>query len=96
MRQIKKKAEQQVTQPCRYVQENCQTNWQVIDCGATALSDKFTLHPMKMSVSLSPKFKVSKVENYDGSQDPIDHRKTFKAHIMLHDYTNEIACQTFP
>lgn len=44
-----------------------------------------------MTISLSQKFKVSRMEMYDGSKDLIDHLDNFKTQIMLHNFEGEIA-----
>lgn len=48
-----------------------------------------------MADPLLPKFRVSPMEVYDGTQDPMEHFKTFKAHMMLHGYPVEVACKAF-
>ncbi|XP_059446601.1 uncharacterized protein LOC132178164 [Corylus avellana] len=42
------------------------------------------------------KFKMPRVDKYDGSGDPSDHMESFRAHIILHDTPDEIACRAFP
>ncbi|XP_059446479.1 uncharacterized protein LOC132178030 [Corylus avellana] len=49
-----------------------------------------------MRFPLPDKFKVPRVDKYDGSGDPSDHMESFRAHIILHDTPDEIACQAFP
>lgn len=49
-----------------------------------------------MAVPLPPKFKVPLVEMYDGSKDPGELLETFKAHMTLHRFSNEIVCWGFP
>lgn len=49
-----------------------------------------------MAVLLSLKFKVVQIEMYEGSKDPVEHLKSFKAHMTLHNFLEEIACQAFP
>ncbi|XP_042964564.1 G-type lectin S-receptor-like serine/threonine-protein kinase At1g67520 [Carya illinoinensis] len=44
-----------------------------------------------MAITLSSKFKIPQVDIYDGSRDPVDHLKNFKAHITLHDFPGEVA-----
>ncbi|XP_059428602.1 uncharacterized protein LOC132162383 [Corylus avellana] len=41
-------------------------------------------------------FKVPWVGEYDRSGDPSDHKESFRAHIILHETPDEIACQAFP
>ncbi|XP_041027035.1 uncharacterized protein LOC121267253 [Juglans microcarpa x Juglans regia] len=49
-----------------------------------------------MAVPLPPKFKIPHIEAYDGSKDPLEHLETFKAHMILHGFPNEVACRAFP
>lgn len=49
-----------------------------------------------MVIPLPPKFRVLTMVLYDGGRDPLDHLHTFRAHMMLHGYPNEIACRAFP
>ena len=42
------------------------------------------------------KFKMPRVEKYDGSGDPQSHLEAFKEHIDLHGTPNAIACRAFP
>lgn len=46
-----------------------------------------------MVVPFPPKFKVSQIEMYDGSRDPIDHLENFKVHMILHEFpwTNSLS-----
>ncbi|XP_059447484.1 uncharacterized protein LOC132178889 [Corylus avellana] len=41
-------------------------------------------------------FKVPLIGEYDGSGDPSDHMESFRAHIILHETPDEIACRAFP
>lgn len=49
-----------------------------------------------MMVPLLPTFRVSHLELYDGSRDPVEHLETFKVHMTLHIFPREIACRAFP
>ncbi|XP_059441743.1 uncharacterized protein LOC132174049 [Corylus avellana] len=49
-----------------------------------------------MRFPLPDKFKMPWVNKYDGSTDPYDHMVSFRAHIILHDTPDEIACRAFP
>ena len=42
------------------------------------------------------KFKMPRVEKYDGSGDSQDHLEAFQEHIVLHGTSDEIACRAFP
>jgi hypothetical protein len=49
-----------------------------------------------MRYPLPNRFKVPRVDKYDGSGDPTDHMESFRAHIILHDTPDEIFCRAFP
>lgn len=49
-----------------------------------------------MMVLLSQKFKVPQIELYDRSKNLVEYLNTFKAHMSLHNFSEEIACQAFP
>jgi hypothetical protein len=42
------------------------------------------------------KFKMPRVEKYDGSGDPKVHIEAFQEHLILHGTSDEIACRAFP
>jgi hypothetical protein len=42
------------------------------------------------------KFKMPRVEKYNGSGDPHAHLKAFREHIILHGTLDKIACRAFP
>ncbi|XP_059446340.1 uncharacterized protein LOC132177880 [Corylus avellana] len=41
-------------------------------------------------------FKVPQIGEYEGSGDRSDHMESFRAHIILHETPDEIACRAFP
>ena len=45
---------------------------------------------------LPPKFKMSSLDSYDGTRDPLDHIATFKTTIHLQGVPDEIMCRAFP
>lgn len=49
-----------------------------------------------MAAPLPPKFKVTQMEMYDGSKDPLEHLETFKAYMTLHGFPREVAYKAFP
>ncbi|XP_059431559.1 uncharacterized protein LOC132165071 [Corylus avellana] len=53
-------------------------------------TDRVMRHP------LPDKLKVPRVDKYDGSGDPTNHIESFRAHLILHDTPDEIACRAFP
>lgn len=36
------------------------------------------------------------METHDMIRDPLEHLKTFKAHMTLHNFPGEVACRAFP
>lgn len=48
-----------------------------------------------MAVLWPPKFRVPYMEMYNKSKDPLEQLETFKAHITLHGFLEEIACRAF-
>jgi hypothetical protein len=42
------------------------------------------------------KFKMPRIEKYDGSGDPQDHLEAFREHLILHGTPDKIACRAFP
>ena len=51
--------------------------------------------PTVMKVPLSLKFKMSVLESFDGTKDPLDHLKTYKALMDLQAVPDEIMCRAF-
>jgi hypothetical protein len=49
-----------------------------------------------LNFPLPDKFKDPRVDKYDGSRDPSDHKEGFRAHLALHGTPDEIACRAFP
>jgi hypothetical protein len=41
------------------------------------------------------KFKLPRIEKYDGSEDLQDHLEAFREHLILHGTLDEIACRAF-
>ena len=48
-----------------------------------------------MEQPISPQFKMPQTELYDGSVDPLDHLKAFKALMLLHEANDGTLCQAF-
>ena len=44
------------------------------------------------SFPLPPKFRMSQIEAYDRSKDPLDHLESFKTLMHLHGVADEIIC----
>lgn len=49
-----------------------------------------------MRYPLLKKFKVPHIKPYDGTDDPVERLKSYRAHINLHTTLDEIACRAFP
>ena len=45
---------------------------------------------------LPPKFRLSQLESYDGSKDPLDHIESFKTLTILQMTPYEVMCMAFP
>ena len=48
------------------------------------------------SFPLPPKFRMPKVETYDGLKDPLDHLESFKSLMYLQGVVDKIMCRAFP
>ena len=48
------------------------------------------------SFPLSPKFRMSQIESYDGAKDPLDHLESFKTLMHLQGVVGKIMCRAFP
>jgi hypothetical protein len=46
--------------------------------------------------TMPDKFKMPRVEKYDGSRDLQAHLEAFREHIILHGTSDKIACRAFP
>ena len=44
---------------------------------------------------LPPKFRMSQVEVFDGTKDPVDHLNTYKNQMELHGYQDPVRCRAF-
>ena len=51
--------------------------------------------PQIMSEAVSSKFRMPQAELYDGTTDPLDHIKSFKALMLLHRATDGMLCHVF-
>lgn len=49
-----------------------------------------------MADQLPPRFKVHKIELYDGTINLVEYMKKFTAKITIHGYSGEIACRLSP
>ncbi|XP_040987743.1 uncharacterized protein LOC121235461 [Juglans microcarpa x Juglans regia] len=49
-----------------------------------------------MAVPLPQKFRVPAMEMYEGGWNPLEHLETFRTHMTLHGFLEEIVCRAFP
>ncbi|XP_059436595.1 uncharacterized protein LOC132169598 [Corylus avellana] len=69
-------------------------NWSATEHLMQHTNLPFTDRVMRFPMPSS--FKVLRIGEYDGSGDPSDHMESFRAHIILHETLDEIACRAFP
>ena len=41
------------------------------------------------------KFRMSQIEAFDGTKDPVDHLNTYKNQMELHEYQDLVRCRAF-
>jgi hypothetical protein len=63
--------------------------WDMLEDKNLPFTKRVRRHPMP------DKFKMSRIEKYDGSGDPQAHLEAFREHIILHGTPDEIACRAF-
>jgi hypothetical protein len=66
------------------------TAWDMLEDESLPFIDKVKAYPMP------DKFKMPRIDKYDGSEDPQDHLEAFREHLILHGTLDEIACRAFP
>ena len=66
------------------------TAWEMLDDENLPFSERIRDYIMPN------KFKMPRVEKYDGSGDPQAHLEAFRKHIILHGTLDEITCRAFP
>jgi hypothetical protein len=66
------------------------TAWDMLEDESLSFTDRVKAYPMP------DKFKMPRIEKYDGSEDPQDHLEAFREHLILHGTPDEIACRAFP
>jgi hypothetical protein len=66
------------------------TAWDMLEDESLPFTKRVKAYPMP------DKFKMSRIEKYDGSEDPQDHLEAFREHLILHGTPDEIACRAFP
>jgi hypothetical protein len=66
------------------------TAWDMLENESLPFTERVKAYPMP------DKFKMPRIEKYDGSGDPQDHLEAFREHLILHGTLDEIACRAFP
>jgi hypothetical protein len=66
------------------------TAWDMLEDESLPFTEQVKAYPMP------DKFKMPRIEKYDGSGDPQDHLEAFREHLVLHGTPDEIACRAFP
>jgi hypothetical protein len=64
--------------------------WDMLENESLPFTERVKAYPMP------DKFKMLRIEKYDGSRDPQDHLEAFLEHLILHGTPDEIACRAFP
>ena len=66
------------------------TAWEMLD------DENLPFTKLVRAYAMLDKFKMPRVEKYDGSGDPQSHLEAFREHIVLHGTPDAIACRAFP
>jgi hypothetical protein len=66
------------------------TAWDMLEDENLLFSKRVKAYPML------DKFKMPRIERYNGSRDPQVHLEAFREHIILHGTPDKIACRAFP
>jgi hypothetical protein len=64
--------------------------WDMLEDESLPFTRRVKAYPMP------DKFKMPRIEKYDGNGDPQEHLEAFREHIVLHGTPDEIACRAFP
>jgi hypothetical protein len=64
--------------------------WDMLEDESLPFIEQVKAYPML------DKFKMPRIEKYDGSEDPQAHLEAFREHLILHGTPDEIACKAFP
>jgi hypothetical protein len=64
--------------------------WDMLEDESLPFTGRVKAYPMP------DKFKMPRIEKYDGNGDPQEHLEAFREHIVLHGTPDEIACRAFP
>jgi hypothetical protein len=66
------------------------TAWDMLEDESLPFIERVKTYPMQ------DKFKMPRIEKYDGNGDSQEHLEAFREHLILHGTPNEIACRAFP
>jgi hypothetical protein len=66
------------------------TTYDMLEDESLSFTERVKAYPMPV------KFKMPRIEKYDGSEDPQDHLEAFREHLILHGTPDEIAGRAFP
>jgi hypothetical protein len=66
------------------------TAWDMLEDESLPFIERVKAYPMP------DKFKMPRIEKYDGNGDPQEHFKSFREYLVLHGTPDEIACRAFP
>jgi hypothetical protein len=66
------------------------TAWDMLEDESLPFTERVKAYPMP------DKFKMPRIEKYDGNGDPQEHLEAFREHLILHGTPDEIACRAFP
>jgi hypothetical protein len=64
--------------------------WDMLEDESFPFTERVKAYPML------DKFKMPRIEKYDGSEDPQAHLEAFREHLILHVTPDEIACKALP
>jgi hypothetical protein len=64
--------------------------WDMLEDESLPFTGRVKAYPMP------DKFKMPRIEKYDGNGDPQEHLEAFREHLILHGTPDEIACRAFP
>ena len=63
--------------------------------GCSGIANEILLMAEVLQFPLPTKFRMSQIEAFDGTKDPVDHLNTYKNQMELHGYQDPVRCQAF-
>ena len=63
--------------------------------GRPGATNRISIHHRVLNFPLPAKFRMSQIETFDGTKDPIDHLNTYKNQMELHGYQDPVRCRAF-